>query len=270
MSQTTAEGYPLYITPLTTQYPPQQCDVYDERGSCRAHHYVAQFCNLNQYVFNINIKIIVIILTYINFLPIPWRLAILVDAWGDLIYPDLMPGLDFYGRKTEALWFHIPRGDRARISLLLNTAWFFHMFNLAFIIYYWDYIETQTWPGAFLINVPALLSIGSVVTAGVLQGKAEAKLIAAQPERFPPAPSKYVKEAFVEWRSGRSGKPLLATIREHLGQFKEDKGAKGGPTAGFGLMEIHVNVRAKGGRFTQTSTGDHSMDGIEPGQTETV
>ena len=270
MSQTTAEGYPLYITPLTTQYPPQQCDVYDERGSCRAHHYVAQFCNLNQYVFNINIKIIVIILTYINFLPIPWRLAILVDACGDLIYPDLMPGLDFYGRKTEALWFHIPRGDRARISLLLNTAWFFHMFNLAFIIYYWDYIETQTWPGAFLINVPALLSIGSVVTAGVLQGKAEAKLIAAQPERFPPAPSKYVKEAFVEWRSGRSGKPLLATIREHLGQFKEDKGAKGGPTAGFGLMEIHVNVRAKGGRFTQTSTGDHSMDGIEPGQTETV
>ena len=41
--------------------------------------------------------------------------------------------------------------------------------SLGFGIYYWDYIETQTWPGAFTINLPALVSIGTIIAAGVLQ-----------------------------------------------------------------------------------------------------
>jgi len=242
-----APGYGklVYTYEGSTHYPHKRCDVWSgppPDGSCSAAYFVAEFCNLNQYVFNINIKVIVIVLTYVNFLPIPWRIAILVDAIGDVIHPDPAVGLDFYGRPTEALWFHISRLDRARISFFLNTAWFFHMINLVFILYYWNYIDTQIWPGAFLINMPALLSIGSVITGGVLQGKAEQKLIDAQPERFPPAPTKYIKEGFHEWRTGKSGKPLMETIKAKLSDFEDTYGDKGGPSAGMGLMEIKVAV----------------------------
>ena len=74
-------------------------------------------------------------------------------------------------------------------------------------------LKTQTWPGAFLINIPALFSIVSMVTAGSMQGAEEAKLIDAQPDRFPAPVAKYVKVAFAEWRSGKSGKPLVETLR---------------------------------------------------------
>ena len=113
---------------------------------------------------------IVLILTYINFLPIPWRFAILVDAWGDACAKEVEPpGLDFYGRPTEALWFHIDRHQRAVIAFFLNIACWLHIVSVGFQCYYWPYIETQTWPGVFAINVPGGLSIVSVVTAGVLQ-----------------------------------------------------------------------------------------------------
>ena len=169
-----------------------------------------------------------ILLTYINVLPIPWRIAIMVDAWGDACRKEVEPpGVDFYGRPTEAVWFHIPRYDRARISFFLNSAYFWHINNLVFVLVYWEYIETQIWPGAFLINVPAVLSIGSVITAAVLQGKAEAKVIAAQPERFPPPPTKYVKEAIAEWRTGRTGKSLWVLLKEHLDEHKMDCEGKG-------------------------------------------
>ena len=141
------------------------------------------------------------ILTYVNLLPIPWRVAILIDACGDLIHPDREVGLDFYGRPTEALWFHLPRYDRAKISLLLNCGYAAHIASFVSALYFWEYIETQIWPGAFAINLPGGLSILSIIAAGVLQGKAEVKLIEAQPQRFPPAASKYFWEAVAEWRS---------------------------------------------------------------------
>ena len=147
-----------------------------------------------------------LILTYVNFLPIPWRFAILVDAWGDACAKKVdPPGLDFYGRPTEALWFHIDRHQRAVIAFFLSLACWMHIASVGFQCYYWPYIETQTWPGVVAINVPGALSIISAVTAGVLQARAEKKLIAEQPERFPPAIAKYLREAWSEWHSGTSG-----------------------------------------------------------------
>ena len=229
MSEPHSSGYgPRYTVDLTTQYPPIECTVYTPDGNCHSTRYVADYCNLNQYVFNICIKVIVILLTYINVLPIPWRVAIMVDAWGDACRTEVEPpGVDFYGRPTEAVWFHIPRYDRARISFFLNSAYFWHIINLTFVLVYWPYIETQIWPGAFLINVPAFLSIGSVITAAVLQGKAEDRVIAANPERFPPPAAKYVKEAVAEWWKGKSGKSLWVLVKEHLDERKMDCEGKG-------------------------------------------
>ena len=42
---------------------------------------VPTFCTYNQTIFNMCIKAFVILFSYINFLPIPWRLAIFHHAW---------------------------------------------------------------------------------------------------------------------------------------------------------------------------------------------
>ena len=71
------------------------------------------FAHSSSLRFNVCIKVIIILLGYINFLPLPWRVAIGVDA---VFPPKAAPrasddppgvGLDFYGRPTEALWFHM-------------------------------------------------------------------------------------------------------------------------------------------------------------------
>ena len=100
--------------------------------------------------------------------------------------------------------------------------------NCFFCLYYWPYLEAQTWPGAFAINVPALFSIICVVISGDMQGKEEAKLIEAQPARFPAPVAKYLKVAYGEWKSGQSGKPLIETLRGALDEFNIEKQSKGG------------------------------------------
>ena len=57
------------------------------------------------------------------------------------------------------------------------------------------------------------------------QGNAEAKLLQEQPERFPPAASKYLWEAVSEWRSGKSQKSLLTTIRAKFDELDQEKKA---------------------------------------------
>eukprot|EP00966_Prymnesium_polylepis_P074649 1732443-Prymnesium_polylepis.1 len=127
------------------------------------------------------------------------------------------------------------------------------------------YIATQTSPGVVLINVPAMLSIVSIIVASSsIQARAEGKLIAAQPERFPPPMGKYVKEvrpawivcipayrgawppalavrvtAFGEWLRGKSGKPLLVTVRAALEECNAEAAAKGQGNAGI-LTDINI------------------------------
>jgi serine/threonine protein kinase len=225
----------------SSQYPPKRCIAYSASGECLEDVYVADFCNLNQYMFNLCIKAIMICLTYINFLPIPWRVAIGVDAWGDALTDrgrHEPPGLDFYGRETEALWFHIPRHRRALIALLLNLAWVSHMVAVGFCLGYWSYVASQTWPGALAINLPGIGSFVAIVSAGVLQSGDESKLIAAQPKRFPPAMSKILLDAFVAWKSGKSGKPLRQTVRDAFAELQVRRGSH----KNLALVEINMDA----------------------------
>ena len=128
-------------------------------------------------------------------------------------------GLDFYGRPTEALWFHIPRAKRVQIALLLNLSSASHLCSLGFALHYWPYLQSQIWPGVFAINVPGVGSLACMCFAGVLQGREESKLLESQPHRFPPALAKYLKEAFWEWKSGKSNKPLVATLEAKLAEL---------------------------------------------------
>ena len=99
----------------------------------------------------------------------------------------------------------------------------------------------------------------------MLQGKAEATLIAAQPERFPPSVLKYVKEGYREWRSGHSGKPLIETIKAHLRDFDEDvKGMGADGTKTLGLLEISVQREPSATRAAASTRAVPSKAKVHP------
>ena len=132
------------------------------------------------------------------------------------------PGLDFYGRPTEALWFHLPVSSRRWIAALLNLGWIAHFTTVGTHSYFWTYVQLQTWPGTLANNLPFALSVLGPALAGVIQGKAEDRVCEEQPTRFPPKWSTYMKAARAKWRAaGRKGS-FLAFVREELQHFKDD------------------------------------------------
>jgi hypothetical protein len=152
-----------------------------------------EYCTSNQLYFNMAIKAFVVLFSYINFLPIPWSLAILHHSWCSNRFrepeyrrdPDeglQIIGFDFYGveivhtAENKSIWFCLPRAKRRLIALLLNGAWAFHFACLAMHFVYQSYLEGQTWPGAFWQNIFFLLSIGSQMGAYQVQDRAEAQL----------------------------------------------------------------------------------------------
>ena len=165
-------------------------------GSTR-EEWSAPECNTAQQVFTLCVKACTAIFSYINFLPIPWRVSIWMDAFvgRPMMDDELKDGVDFYGRPTDALWFHLPRADRRRIAVLLNLAWVTHYVSQAYHLAYWTTAAGQELAGSLGQNVPFILSILSGVVAGVLQGIAEKRTMTADPERFPPKAMEWVKAA---------------------------------------------------------------------------
>ena len=110
-----ARRYNHSLTPMYIPKPPGA-----SWGWSRDAH-IAGYCTANQFWFNVTIKAFVILFSYINFLPIPWRLAILHHVYCSK--RGCRVGVDFYNRPTAALWFNIPVGRRKAIAVLLNLAY---------------------------------------------------------------------------------------------------------------------------------------------------
>jgi hypothetical protein len=191
--------YPLYVP---------TCDY--ERG--------LTYCNLNQYYFNASIKAFVIIFSYINFLPIPWRLSILWHVFCSR--RKATPGSDLYGRPTMALWFNIGLQQRRVIAVLLNLAYALHFVTLANHCIFWEFCEGQQVVGALSQNVPFILSLICAIGGGVLQGKAEDRLIKEHPEIYPPRPHTFVYGALKRWVRGEEKRSLRHSISGGLREFR--------------------------------------------------
>ena len=58
---------------------------------------------------NLCIQVLTALFSYVHIVAFPWRLSI---AWHMVDRRSSAPGRDFYGRKTEAIWFHIPTHPR--------------------------------------------------------------------------------------------------------------------------------------------------------------
>jgi len=218
-------------------------------------------CTTNQFWFASCIKAFNFIFSYINFLPIVWRLSILVNTTHGRPgkNDELVDGVDFYNRPTEALWFHLPRRKRKQIAFLLNLAWVFHFGAMAMHITYWSYAAGQVLPGAVLQNVPFVLSVASAIAAGVIQGNTEKAIIRANPGRFPPDPMEYVKGAYRRWRAGGGKRSLLcglwcapcspsflALLREEMDSYKRDAAQQGVKKHALSGVTVHNGSGSEG------------------------
>lgn len=193
--------------------------------------YITGFCTLNQWWFNQCVKVFVGLFTYINFLPIPWRLSCLWHVYCSR--RPCHPGVDFYGRPTDALWFNLTKKLRRRVSVGLNLAWLFHFVCLATHIVWPEYIQGQTFPGVLYQNLPMVLSLFCQIAAASAQDKAERKLIAEEPDRFPAKPLDLVLSGFRKWRTGESDRRLIDTIRQQFHDALNPNVPRGGLSTGL-------------------------------------
>jgi len=172
--------------------------------------------------------------SYQKALAVPWRFAILHS--GFFTFRDNSDGLDFYGRPTEAVWFHIPLKWRKRIALLLFGDFFLHYIcQLCHIIWY-TYEMSENPPGNIPTMIAFLSSICCGIAGGVIQGGQEKELHKKDPARFPPNPMKFVGDALHKFRKGeiKSIKKLIEEAKEgvaNVTNFAEVNRASGGDTS---------------------------------------
>ena len=84
-----AQHWNQTLTPLYIPKPPGA-----KWGWSRTAH--TSYCTANQFWFNFSVKLFVVLFSYINFLPIPWRLSILHHL--TCSRRSCEAGRDFYGR----------------------------------------------------------------------------------------------------------------------------------------------------------------------------
>lgn len=194
---------------------------------------------MNQLWFNRSIKAFTVLFSYINFLPIPWRVAIFNHVW--LSRRPSGAGVDFYGRRTDQLWFNLPRSTRRYVAVLLNVAWVSHFASLGMHVLYPSYVEGRTWPGAFAQNVPFVLSLGTALAGAVLQSNAEEVLLRERPDLYPPRLGTILKAAWgryrAQFRSEDERGEAARGVGRGVGRGKRGRGEAGGGTPVRGTPE---------------------------------
>jgi len=173
------------------------------------------------YWCNVCFQLLTALFSYLNGIATPWRVSILMHH---LSRRSSAPGFDFYGRPTEAIWFHIPERPRAVIATCLCGSVFFHFATQATRLIWTDYISSNLMPGLVPVNVTFVLSIVFAIAAGAIQGAQEKKLKKAHPERYPPGIDQHLKEFYQRWKRGEIRKLCsLHTLRELMRESKEAK-----------------------------------------------
>ena len=170
--------------------------------------------------FNIAVKVMTGLFSYLNGISVPWRLSIAHHLFCSR--RSCAPGRDFYGRPTEALWFLLPIKRRRLIAVLLLIAVLFHYANQAAHIYWSSYEESMEGPTAIPVTATFLLSVLYSIIAGVVQGRAESQLIKQSPGKFPPGVWADVKEVVTMVRSGQLKSLCSRSALRHFIRLKQE------------------------------------------------
>ena len=169
---------------------------------------------------NFWIQVINAFFSYLNLIVLPWRLSI---AMHHCSRRSSAPGCDFYGRPTEAIWFHIPERSRKLIALNLLLSCAFHFATQATRFVYPDYVSSNSLPGVVPVNVTFVLSIVFAICAAIVQGRAEKRLQTLHPDRFPPGISRQLKEVWRRYRKGEVRLCSRQTLRDLFRAQKEQE-----------------------------------------------
>ena len=170
--------------------------------------------------------------TWQNGLTFPWRLSCAIH-----LLPCNRrkndPGLDLYGRPTEAMFFHLPRGHRAGIIALLNGAVILQFAQQIFRGFYNTYeLSEEGLPGVPLIMSSFVGSIICAIAGGIYQFVVLYKLHGAEPERFPPSAVITAIQHFVhQWRDNGERnccRLVKGSVVEFKEKLKEEKSKDGG------------------------------------------
>ena len=166
--------------------------------------------------------------TWQNGLTFPWRASCAIHLIGSRLGGRKADaGMDFYGRPTEAMFFHIPTKHRAGIIGFLNGAVLLQFFQQIFRGIYTDYETSEGGPpGTPLIMTSFVGSIVCAIIGGIYQFRMLLHLHDTEPERFPPNAAIYAIQHFrARWKAGDRncctlGKSALAEFQERTAEEK--------------------------------------------------
>ena len=173
-----------------------------------------------QFWANVSMQVITALLTYLNGISTPWRLSILIHH---LSTRDSSPGHDFYGRPTEAIWFHLPSRSRLIVAICLCCSVVSHFATQATRFVWSDFEASNEMPGLVPINVTAVGSIVFAIAGAIVQGTQESKLKKLHPERYPPGVDQHLKDFYRRWKRKEIRLCSLATLKAFLQTTKEEK-----------------------------------------------
>ncbi|KAL1510819.1 hypothetical protein AB1Y20_007103 [Prymnesium parvum] len=168
--------------------------------------------------FNAVLQVLTGLFTYVTLLTLPWRLSNGHHLW--LSSRSHEVGCDFYGRKSEGMWWNISVEARKKIVAyaLLNSL--FTLLNqLCHII--WHSYKSSNDPLEGLLPTILTFIAGLVcgIRSGYLQTKSENEVKKAYPGRFPPTKLDYevdkLKKRWVRWKVRQEVARDIGFIRSH-------------------------------------------------------
>ena len=139
------------------------------------------------YWFNVSIQVLCALFTWGAVMDTPWRLANWLHIQGVTLGGTRRacePGLDFYGRPTDQIWFHIPLLERARLLRMLLANILSQLANQGTRIAYRTFESTTGPPGSLLVNVFFAAAFMFAIWGAIYQVQLERRLARADPERF--------------------------------------------------------------------------------------
>jgi len=164
-------------------------------------NWVAHWCTPAQRWFNICVKYFSFYFGIVNALPLPWTISIFANNYFPRRQARGKVGVDFYGKRTESLWFHLPCSTRQRIATTNLIALLVQIPDCICHGIFWSYLSLQVWPGILLTNIWLALQLSCQAYAGCLQGKAEAQVRREQPGRFAPTMGEFLTETYRRWKA---------------------------------------------------------------------
>lgn len=132
-----------------------------------------------------------------------------------------------------------------------------------------SYEASNTMPGTVPVNVTFGLSIVFSLTAGILQGAQEGRVMKANPDQYPPGVGKKLREVVRKWRQGEFGERRCSlcsrdALRTFFDLSREEKSKVHAANEQRRLsqapMAVNVDVRSLDADSTPGEDHAHRVD----------